>query len=311
MFLRHRISGPRLVLSLLLLLIPMVGGAVAQNRIGVLYPDVKEPFLGVFQNILLGIESESSGPVIPNALPDQVEPGTLEGWLAQEKIDTVIALGRQGALAAQSLNNNRALIVGAVPTAPEGFSGISLSPDPAVLFQHLRDLVPRAQRVHVVYSETTAWLIPLAEAAARARGLKLQAYPVTELREAVLEYRRLLQSLRGLSDAIWLPLDNLTADDEVVLPLVLQGALDRGLVVFSSKPSHAQRGTLFSMFPDHFAMGQSLARLASTKTQGQANASVLPLANLQLAVNLRTAFHLGLRFTPRQQERFDLVFPSR
>jgi putative ABC transport system substrate-binding protein len=36
----------------------------------------------------------------------------------------------------------------------------------------------------------------------------------------------------------------------------------------------------------------------------------LPLSDLRVAVNLRTAAHLGLRFTPRQQREFDLVFPS-
>jgi putative ABC transport system substrate-binding protein len=36
----------------------------------------------------------------------------------------------------------------------------------------------------------------------------------------------------------------------------------------------------------------------------------VPLTDLHLAVNLRTAAHLGLRFSPRQQEKFHLVFPS-
>ncbi|WP_305047013.1 ABC transporter substrate-binding protein [Geoalkalibacter sp.] len=311
MSLRYWILRPWFLLCLSLLVFPWIGLAQAQARIGVLHPAVQEPFLSVFQSILRGIESESAVPVIPYALPDEAQGEALENWLSAEKIDTVIALGRQGALAAEKLGRSRSVIVGAVPTAPEGFAGISLSPDPAVLFQHLKELVPRAQRVHVVYSEANAWLMPLAEAAARTRGLKLQAYRVNDLREAALEYRRLFQSLRGLADAVWLPLDNLSADDEVVLPLVLQGALDRGCVVFSSKPSHAQRGALFSMYPDHFAMGQSLARMVADQTQGKANSPVIPLANLQLAVNLRTAFHLGLRFTPRQQERFDLIFPTR
>jgi putative ABC transport system substrate-binding protein len=165
------------------------------------------------------------------------------------------------------------------------------------------------ERVHVVYSESSAWLINAAETAARSRGLQLAAYPAADLREAVHHYRSLLQNNANRSQAIWLPLDNITANEEIVLPMLLQAAWDKGLVLFSSKPSHAQRGALFSMFPDHLAMGRTLAEMASQPSRSMA-AGIVPLAQLQLAVNLRTAAHLGLRFAPRQQETFDLVFPS-
>ncbi|WP_302504350.1 ABC transporter substrate binding protein [Geoalkalibacter halelectricus] len=281
----------------------------AQTRVAVLYPQVQEPFLSVFQSILRGVESDASLTARPFALPENPDLVALDAWLESEGIDRVIALGRQGVAAAQALNGSPKIVFGALSAPPQGISGISLSPGPVVMFQHLADLAPRVRNVHLVYSSANAWLVPLAESAAKAQGLRLATYQVADLREALHEYRHLLQSLRGPTHAIWLPLDNITADDELVLPLVLQGALEKGLVVFSSKPAHAQRGALFSVYPEHFVLGQSLARMVASATQQEP--VIAPLADVQLAVNLRTAFHLGLRFTPRQQERFDLVFPTR
>lgn len=280
----------------------------ANSKVAVLYPAVKEPYFSVFQNILRGIESSLGPAARPYALPESFDSRQLNDWLQREQIDSIIALGKQGLQAAQSLGEKRPVVIGALPVAPGGFSGISLSPDPSILFRHLKELVPNVKRVHVVFSDSNAWLIKRAESSARSYGLRFSAYPVNDLREAVHQYRNLLQSIRGPSEAIWLPLDNTTASDDVILPLVLQAAWEKNIVVFSSKPPHAQRGALFSFYPDHFGMGQSLGRMASVNTS--LSPGIIPLADLQLAVNLRTAFHLGLRFTTRQQEGFDLIFPS-
>jgi putative tryptophan/tyrosine transport system substrate-binding protein len=309
-----QVCRPRIVVTLLaclLIVLAGVGQVWAAKRVAVLYPDVQEPFQSVFQNILRGIDGNPQVLSLPFALSESFEFYDLNQWLNDQKVDVVIALGRQGRSAAQHIDQKRPVILGALPLAPDGFSGISLSPDPDILFHHLNELVPRAANIHVVYSNGSAWLMPFAEKAARARGLKITGYPVSDLREAVHEYRNLLQTLRGPTEALWLPLDTITADDEVVLPLVLQGSLERGFVVFSSKPSHVQRGALFSLFPDHFAMGQGLSQMAVQAVNSNALPGVIPVSQLQVAVNMRTAFHLGLRFTPRQQERFDLIFPPR
>ena len=302
----------RLLLAWVFLLSLGGGHAWANVNIGVLYPAVQEPFFSVFQNILRGIEATPGVVVKHYPLPEEFDSRPVEAWLQREQIDTVIALGRQGLAAAQALNNKRPVVVGALPITPGGFAGVSLSPDPAVLFQHLKELAPSVRRVHIVHSESSAWLVKRAEAEAKSHGLRLSSYPAGDLREAVNQYRTLLQSIRGTSEAIWLPLDNITAGDDVILPMVLQAAWERSLVVFSSKPPHAQRGALFSVVPDNVAMGQRLGGMAAAAALDRRSvAQVVPLGELQVAVNLRTAFHLGLRFTPRQQERFDLVFPSR
>lgn len=311
MFLPFR--QPRLLLLALLWvgLFTTAPGSVLAGGIAVLYPQVEEPYRSVFQTILKGIESQPGLTVKPLAVAEAVDAEKLKEWLRTEQVDLVVALGKQGFLAARSLGGSVPVLLGALPSAAEELPGISLSPDPEVLFRSLRELAPKVERVHVIYSKSNDWLVRLAREAARTRNLKLVAYRAEDLREAVRLYRDLLKQVQNGKESVWLPLDNITANDEVVLPMLLQAAWDKGLVVFSSKPSHAQRGVLFSMFPDHFALGQRLGELALRIQGTNERPPTRPLADVQLAVNLRTAAHLGLRFTPGQQAKFDLVFPSR
>jgi len=93
--------------------------------------------------------------------------------------------------------------------------------------------------------------------------------------------------------------------------MLLQKAWDRDLAIISNKPAHAKRGALFAMYPDNRGLGQELALLLDHVNETAQQSEVLPLSRLNLAVNLRTAAHLGLNFTLRQQEDFTLTFPPR
>jgi putative ABC transport system substrate-binding protein len=80
-------------------------------------------------------------------------------------------------------------------------------------------------------------------------------------------------------------------------------------VVFSSTPAHAKRGVLFSTFPDNQAMGEHLLRMVNELHHAvPLKARIEPLKSLQLAVNLRTAARLGIRYEPDQLASFSLTF---
>jgi putative ABC transport system substrate-binding protein len=93
--------------------------------------------------------------------------------------------------------------------------------------------------------------------------------------------------------------------------VVLQEAWGRNLTVFSSNVAHVRRGALFSLYPNNVEVGRNLAEFAldylSSSTPPQRN--VMPLKAVQLAVNVRTAAHLGVDIAGKQAT-FDLVFPE-
>ena len=300
-----------LLQALVLLLIAPLPG-LAEERVSVLYPDVSPPYSLVFEKIIDGIRSERAFSLNLIPLGAEFSKEELQQQVTVNGTQAIIALGRRGRQAATELQNNLPTVLGAVPLVPQNATGISLSANPEQLFATLKAIAPETRTVSVVYSPTAnAWLLPFAEQAAERQQLQLKSFPVKDLREAMLRYREILNGVDSRTEALWLPLDHISSDDDVVLPLLLREAWKKDLIIFSSKPTDAQRGALFSMYPDNFGHGRELAALLTRRLATPLVPTALPAEDLLLAVNLRTAAHLGINFTTQQQQHFDLTFPSR
>lgn len=289
------------------------------TSIAVVYPEVREPFQGVFLEIVHGMEEELGQPVTHYRLTDQPDStGTLIAQMKKDGIDVVVTLGRAGYTVAKSISGTIPVVVGAVLLPPgqesQGLSGISLTPDAEILFTRLKELVPIAKEVTVIYDPNrNSGEISRAQDAAQARGLTLHALPAGDSRQSAEIFRKVLLDIKDGSVAIWLPLDNAAMDEQALLPLVLREAWDKSFVVFSSSLDHVRKGALFSLYPDNLGLGRSLAVMARGRAQGlsQHSATIEPLQDVSIAVNLRTAEHLGLRFTNEVSRKFGVTFPSR
>ncbi len=202
------------------------------------------------------------------------------------------------------------MVSGALPITPNGVSGISLITDPSYLFSYLQQVAPKVTRVHVAYSEKSAWLIELAKNSAQKKGLTLNLHKVDDTAEAIRFYQQTFSSCISNKDAIWLPFDRISSHDKITLPLILEKAWAKEVVVFSSKPSQAKRGAFFSTYPDNVALGEHLFIMVSELAQQPEHKNFLALKSTLLAVNLRTAAHLGLKYSLEQQQLFKLTFPQ-
>ncbi len=310
---RGRLAAALLSVVLLVATAPARGAGEAS--LAVVYPDIGEPYREIFEKIIEGIENKAGTPVANYPVRANTDIGALKSSLRRQNAKVVIALGRQGMKTAAALDHGMGMVVGGVLTVPEsearGLPVISLSPDPALLFARLKALMPAARRVFVVYDPGfNAWLMKLAKEAARAQGMELVAYEAQDLRSALRFYQEIFSAADSRRDAIWLPQDP-TVEERSILPLVLQESWNQGMVVFSSNLSHVQRGVLFSLYPDNVALGKSLAGLALGILASGDNGKrgMMPLRDVQIAVNLRTAKHLGLNLG-HQQQSFDMVFPE-
>ncbi len=310
-------SGSRLSALLLgaVLLVVTALARGAEAPIAVVYPDIGEPYRVIFDKIVEGIEDRASPRVVKYAVKPSTDIAELKTALRRQDARVVIALGRQG-MKAVTPDRGMAIVVGGVVTVPEsearGLSVVSLSPDPSLLFARLKALMPAAKRVFVVYDpRSNAWLMRLAKEAARAQGLELVAYEVQDLRGAMQQYQAVFAAADSRTDALWLPQDPTTVEERSVLPLVLQESWNRSLAVFSSSFGHVKRGVLFALYPDNVELGKSLAGLALgiLASGNHGGHGMMPLRDVRIAVNLRTAQHLGLDLS-RQQHGFDLVFPE-
>jgi len=293
------------------------GAAAAEGAaaIGVLYPDIGEPYRSIFTKIIEGVEQQAKGRVASFAVGTANIGPDLATELRRRDLRAVIALGRNGLKAATALERALPVVAGGVLAVPEAdardFAVHSLTPDPALLFTRLRALVPGARRVAVVFdARQNGWLMRLARDAARAQGLELLATEAEDLKSALRAYQAAMANLESRRDALWLPHDSTTVDDTAVLPLVLQEAWDRSFTVISSSVAHVRRGALFSLYPDNLALGRRLGTAALAALAGGARAAgVLPLKDVLIAANVRAANHLGLNFAAGQHS-FDMVFPE-
>lgn len=289
--------------------------ASGDGSIAVIYPDIGVPYRAVFAQIIGGIEDRAKAQVVKYAVRLDVDIAELKNSLRLQNIKVVIVLGRQGMKIASTLDRNIGVVVGGVITSPENemreLPVNSLSPDPALLFSHLKGLMPAARRVFTVYDpRQNAWLMRQAKEAARAQGLELVAYEAQDLRGAVHAYQDILAAADSSRDALWLLQDSTTVEDSSVLPLVLHESWNRNLAVFSSSLSHVRRGVLFSLYPDNAGLGRHLAdtALEFVASGDYGEHGMILLREVLMAINLRTAMHLGLDAS--RQQGFDMVFPE-
>lgn len=304
-----RWPGLFLVLALLAPCAPVRAGA---EPIAVLFPDIGEPYRKVFSEIIEGIEEQAKGGVRSYPVGDRPDAGELQAVLKRNGGKVVIALGRQGVRAAGALDPAFGVVVGGVGSVPgdDKLCGISLTPDPALLFFHLKLLLPEVRRVIVVYNpQHNEALLKLAREAARVQGLKLEALEARDLADAVRLYDGVFARADGQRDALWLPQDPTTVDESTILPMVLKQSWDHQVPIFSSSFLHVKKGALFALYPNNLELGRNLARLAGAMLGGEtARRGVAPLREVRTALNLRTAGHLGLALAPAQQRGFDFVF---
>ncbi len=279
-------------------------------RIAVLYPETSGGYRQVFSNMVSGVEEHGDVEVVTMELPKQPDSKTVNDWLHENRVDSVIALGSISYAIAREIPDSIPVTLGALVMSPDGYSGISLAGDPTLFMKQLRTLAPGVERVYVIYSENdSGWLVKLASGAARKHGIELVAHEVENTRQGLQEYDKVLGQANGVTDAIWVPLDTIVPD-KLILPKLLKAAWDKKIVVFSNNPLHAKKGVLFALFPDNKSMGSDLAKIAIKQIGVKLQPQVLPARNLKLAVNKRTASHLGFSYSKNQQRKFNIIFPS-
>lgn len=110
--------------------------------IGVVYPQIGEPYRSAFAAIVRGIEERASGRIVRLPLAGEAAPESLSEELRNRHVRAVIALGRSGLKAVTAFDTRLPVIAAGVLSVPEseGQSStvVSLAPDPQILFTRLK-----------------------------------------------------------------------------------------------------------------------------------------------------------------------------
>lgn len=223
----------------------------------------------------------------------------------------VIVLGSRGVKQVRAVGLDQPLIVGALSGQLPGVYGLSMIPDAQVVANKLQVLSPTTGRVFVVaHADKNIADLQAAQIAFNQVGVQLLINEATDIRDAANIYRKLTAELK-VGDAVWiLPGDRFVNNS--LLSILLQAAWRSDFVVFSSNPTHVNRGALFSVYPDNFQMGVRLGEIARQVAEGsQEPVQMEPLRNVFVTVNERTSNHLGITITDDMKEHVDLILPAR
>ena len=308
---RPILLGQVLLVPFLLFSLPVRGD------ISVFMPNVRPPYVAIFEEIIAGIRSVSPRDISVHVL-DDADHATISGILASKpRNNAVVALGPSTSRALAAIVDPFSLVVGAIPPALASqlgpVSGIHLAPSPRIIFSELKRLAPEIETVYVVQVDPHLQaLIDAAIVAAEQSGLNVVVRRADSRISAAREYREIMQSMRSKTHALWL-LDEATMDADATLPAILRQAWDSDLIVVSNNLQHVSRGALMALYPDNRELGQALARLALDIHGADeiSRGAVVPLEAVRRALNRRTVRHLRLDIGPADESRFDLVFPRR
>jgi len=313
-YISAKYSVKRIVLAacvfLLILSLPIFA---ATPSVAVIYPEVRAPFNKVFEDIADGVEEKINGRTKRYVLPKEFSQKKLDDWIRKNDIKVCVALGGRGEYAANHFAQDIPIVLsGILQPKSTPHPGISFTASPDKLFSTLKQQKLNIKQVIVVYNpKKSAWLIKEAESAASKHGLELVTHTTSSLSSSAKIYREIFKRLRIKDAAIWLPPDSTSIDNRTLLSFVLERSWSRNVVVFSSNTAHVKKGVLFAMYPDNLKLGLSLGAVALEELSGGAKQDkMVPVEDLKIAFNKRTAEHLGVRFTSNDLRKYDAVFPS-
>ena len=171
-------------------------------------------------------------------------------------------------------------------------TGVSLDVPLDVQFAYLRRLLPTAHRIGVLYnpSETGA-IVSEASAVATAYGFTLVPESVSEPAQAKAALAQLLEE----SDAIWSVADSHVFTPQTTAALILE-AIRRRVPLFGLSTAQVRSGATAALYCDYADVGKQTAESALRVLRGEPpdTIAVSPPRKAALALNLRTAEHLGL-----------------
>jgi len=200
----------------------------------IIYPEVREPFARVFEEVVRGAEEGYQQKVRRVSMAENQSPVDFVHVLDQSS--PVLVLGNRLARQVTEHNADRDLIVGAVSTEYTDVFGITLIPDAAVIANKLPVLVPGIKTVHIVTNAENNLLdFDRATEALSQQGIQLSIYQAEDIKVAAKVYRDLMQTL-DKEDAVWI-LPKGSFMNNAMLAILLHESWEKHFVVSLQIPS--------------------------------------------------------------------------
>lgn len=298
----------RSIITILLLCFPI--SQTLSASLLVVYPEAPEPYREAFEQMASGIARTTGALLQQKAITATTSREEFGSWLIEGRDKTVVLLGQKAlSFYEKSEQNRRDVFLSGVNALPGQIPlpGISLSVDPAIYLQTLHELLPDVRHVVMYYNiREEPWLVPVRKAAADAR-IDIEAIGVADAFDLIRRLGTTFETLDPKTTALWFGNNTIALNGELIYPYVLEQAWDRRIAVFSDTIAHVKLGFLFALYPDYAMIG---AELGAMIRQGATPATLQFSRAGQLALNARTARHLGIVPSDALIRRAKPLFPE-
>lgn len=199
-------------------------------------------------------------------------------------------------------------IVFALVSRPEKYgltssntTGVSLNISPRTQFEVLKEVLPQARRIGVIYDpEESAHSIRKAAESANSLGLQLIRMPV----ESEKEIPQALRTIKDQIDVLWMTTDQAVMIRHSVEHIIMF-TIKNNIPLMAFSPRFVEGGALCALASDYKDIGCQAAGLASQILSGK-RPDQLPVVSprrTKLILNLKTARLLGLNLPLRHLEK--------
>jgi putative ABC transport system substrate-binding protein len=242
------------------------------------------------------------------AVSDSDDKATLSSKVQASGATRILLLGRRAYEVSEGLERQYPTFAAAVDL-PVGkssrVSGITIYPDPALVFKTLHLLAPRIERVIIVVDRQSAgWMLEAAKTAAREERLDAVIHDAHSRSDGANQAWNILQFGNPDTDALWV-LDGTGYANEDILPELVAESWQRHFLVFSNVVQHVREGALFAVYIDPKGLGRRAGSQVLHIKQG--SHEIVFLQDLARAVNTRVAAHLELPVSGALANSFNLV----
>jgi putative ABC transport system substrate-binding protein len=218
----------------------------------------------------------------------------------------IVALGADAAQQVALANPGVPVLVTLDPYAQprEGTTVLSPYADPAAQLRMLREALPQAKRVGLLYNpaQSKALAERYSEVAAQA-GLTVSRAEVADARAVAT----LARALMGRVDVLWLLPDSTVVTSET-FPFLLQRSFEVKVPLVGFSESLCRAGALLALEVSPTELGQHAAKAAQRLLAGASTAATAGEPNLgSLCLNARAASLLGLRLPEALRARATLL----
>ncbi len=231
--------------------------------------------------------------------------------------DIVLSVGSEATTFVQGIGT-KAPILFCVVSDPKGqgivaegyargwAAGVTTDIPVSVQFQKLKEALPDAKRIGVVYDEKgSSELIKEAAVEAKAQGLELLAIPV----KTQAEVPGAFAMLKNKVDVLWAIVDRTVYSSESAR-FILTFVLGNKLPFMAYSPQYVKAGALFGLSCDYTDLGRQAAEMAAhlLRTKTLPTPRVVHPRKYLLSINLRVMRVIGSQLPHHFLNAADTVF---